>query len=348
MRLSMWVAGMLAGYGSPFDDGVSLQWDAPADCPDATLILDDASLLAGHPIQRGGGAVRVSAHVTPTDAEKYVLRLSIEGPSGRTQQSISADRCDTLARVTSLHIALAVEPLLAEREIDEARRPAPAVLEDAPRPAEHIEERSPRSAPDRPIAEKTQPPKARRGENAAPGSTSSASRSAPVQATIYAHGSGTVGLLPGFSPGVGLGAGVRIRQLELEIGGQYMFGRLATADVEPPAGGRLRAGSATLRTCWVWMQRRWELPICGELDVGAIEARGVGVEQPSTQRGPWVAAGPSVGLAVVAHRTVAFFADVAASFSLVRPGFAIAGLGSVYRAPHVAGRLTAGVQVRIP
>jgi hypothetical protein len=107
---------------------------------------------------------------------------------------------------------------------------------------------------------------------------------------------------------------------------------------EPEVGAEIQLGAAALRGCPVLKARRWEFPLCAGVELGAMVARGLGVEKAAVQRSLWAAATVGGAAAWQPVRAIALWAQVDAVVPLVRPGFAVGGLGSLFRAP------AAGVQ----
>jgi hypothetical protein len=84
---------------------IELQWNAPADCPGATYVLERASRLVG-PRARVR-SVRSSAVVTPS-RQGFELDLTTETDGSRGHRTLQAPSCPSLADATAMILALIV------------------------------------------------------------------------------------------------------------------------------------------------------------------------------------------------------------------------------------------------
>jgi hypothetical protein len=90
-------------------DGVS--WRAPASCPNEAAVRNAVRQW----LEASAGpvdfrAIHVVARVTPS-AEGFALDLSFETKSGRGHETLVAVRCETLADIVALKVALAADPV---------------------------------------------------------------------------------------------------------------------------------------------------------------------------------------------------------------------------------------------
>jgi hypothetical protein len=76
-----------------------------------------ATWLGQSPDQLELGAVRVNARVR-AEGDVFVLVLSLESPAGSGREEHTARRCDTLAKIVALKVALAVDPVAALQTVE--------------------------------------------------------------------------------------------------------------------------------------------------------------------------------------------------------------------------------------
>lgn len=162
---------------------------------------------------------------------------------------------------------------------------------------------------------------------------------------VRAAGGVATGLLPRPAGAVSLAFGLAGRSVRAELALTYAFERLAAVDV-PGVGVGLRVGSATLRGCWAPRRGRVQFPLCGDLELGAMLARGRGVDASRTRASPWLTAGVGFGVIVWIQPRVGLWLEGRGHAALTRPRFAIDGLGTVFVAPVAGVRVLAGIEVR--
>ncbi len=122
--LSAWA--VLAG---PPEPGLSVQWDAPAGCPDGAVVRARVVRLVGEEAAR---KARLTARAAVrAEGGRWALELELAGETGAGKRSLSAGRCEELAGAAALVIAIAVDPraVLAGAEVG---GPAPADAGRAP------------------------------------------------------------------------------------------------------------------------------------------------------------------------------------------------------------------------
>ena len=120
--LSAWA--VLAG---PPEPGLSVQWDAPAGCPDGAAVRARVVRLVGEEAAR---KARLTARAAVrAEGGRWALELELAGETGAGRRSLSAGRCEELAGAAALVIAIAVDPraVLAGAEVGGPRSEAPGV-----------------------------------------------------------------------------------------------------------------------------------------------------------------------------------------------------------------------------
>jgi len=84
-----------------------IKWEAPDDCPDEEEVRKAVALWLAQSVDVvDPGAIEVDARVK-THNNGYLLELSLETPSGRISQTLTAERCATLVDAVALNVALA-------------------------------------------------------------------------------------------------------------------------------------------------------------------------------------------------------------------------------------------------
>jgi hypothetical protein len=104
--LAGWLAPSAAAAGTSW----SLEWSAPQGCPSEQTVREtvEAWLAQGVEANHARG-IHVEAEVKQT-ARGFALELSLETPSGQSEEQLVAERCETLAGVVALKVALAADP----------------------------------------------------------------------------------------------------------------------------------------------------------------------------------------------------------------------------------------------
>jgi hypothetical protein len=98
----------LVARPSHAEDLEGVSWEAPASCPSEADVRDAVrQWLPDAPVDLG--AIRVVARVKP-HAAGFALELSFESKSGSGHETLVAARCQTLADVVALKVALAADP----------------------------------------------------------------------------------------------------------------------------------------------------------------------------------------------------------------------------------------------
>jgi hypothetical protein len=294
---------------APEPSAFSLQWDAPAGCPEAEIVEADISeRLAA---RKASPRKPVAAHARVHESDEgWTLELDIESEGGRESRELDSDECEVLADAVALIVTLAV---LEQPEL-EAPKPPGAVVVTEPK----IEIRS----------------------------ESHVQKNEPPTWGTRVFGGGTYGPLPGFGANAGLGVALIGRAYRVELTGIYGFRRTAEVDGDPDIGGDLRMWAIGTRGCGVPRVRRVEFPLCGGLEAGAVHGVGFGVPDAKRDRRAWLAltAGPGVSVRIVRH--LALWATVDGVVALLRPAFALEPFGVIHRAQTAGVRALAGIEIR--
>jgi hypothetical protein len=163
---------------------------------------------------------------------------------------------------------------------------------------------------------------------------------------------GDTGTLPGVGLGIGVGAVLGWRSVELRALGTLLperEGSLRTSDSSPP-GASIGLLAASLLACVpvVVQPSALALAACAGWELGQLSGDGTHVAVPYHQRTLWSAARLDLGLRwPVPGTRLALEGLVTALAPFTRDDFILKDLGTVHRPASVLGRLGVGVSVAI-
>lgn len=130
---------MLVARPARAEDSVGLTWEAPPSCPSESTVRDAIQQWLSEPGAVDLRSIHVVARVRPHPSG-FVLDLSFESKSGAGKETLVAARCETLADIVALKVALAADPIgILETSEPETttprvvRRTSPARVEYAAR-----------------------------------------------------------------------------------------------------------------------------------------------------------------------------------------------------------------------
>lgn len=310
-----------------------IAWDAPAECPDATHVRRTIEHYAARGLDETGAVLPSASGEIAAEPGGYRLRLHMEvGDGSATDRVLDDPSCAVLAETAALMIAVTIDPTAVTR-------PPPPPVEPTPPPQE------------------VEPPKKVEPAVAAPEVVTPTRRSCDVGPSrlksgdlrpcgaIEAYAGAQLGILPQ-TIGAGVGGTIAITwaRVRLELGGSHWFRRTARTD---DARGELSLSAGSASVCARLGRHRFELPLCGGAEVGAIHGRGLGISEPRTERVLWAAAvlGPRAMWVVHPRLALLFGADLV--IPLARYRFEIAGIGVIHRVDPVGGRFRLGLGVRL-
>lgn len=307
----------------PGADGPWLEtrWRGEETCVDAEALSERVEALLG--TDHVPPSTALTLDVAPSD-RGWNVELSFAAEEQTVERTLQGTDCQVLTEAIALVIAVNANPVAVAASVEQpvARAvPEPASLPARPTPHPKHEE----------------PPQPR----------PTAVRSRP-HASILAGVGATVGDLPRASAAIELGAAVVWKHARFEVGGLALVGPDVQAGEVPSVSGRFRLYAAVIRGCGVLGRRALELPICGGLEVGALRARGLGLEQARAATALWIA--PVVGVRPrwVPVRRLAFGVFADAAIHVLRPRFSTGDAGVLYGVPAIAGRFGLLVEVRLP
>jgi hypothetical protein len=248
-----------------------LVWSAPETCPSQARVEQRVERILNRPVNvREDDALIVRADVSQPQGE-HPWRVVIETDNGQRRASrlLEAASCDELANATALLIAILIEP-----NVEHAEQVA------APPP--------PEPPPD--AAETSQRPV-----------TVPSSAAAPVRFSVGAFAGAVSGLVPAWSFGAGIDAGVAWKALRWNVSAAYWLPVEQSARDSDAQGARFQLVSGQTKLCLVQPIEHFSAGICSGAHLAFLRAEGFGPGvRSSVQRAEFVSvsAGALLGWAV--------------------------------------------------
>lgn len=308
---------------------VGLEWRAPPECPSVADVRARAQRLAvAAPDALVGRAV-----VEARPEGGYAMSLTL----GRGTEQHSAARCEALADLAALVIAVAADP------VGVAVTVAP-VLDALPVP--QVGPSTPTSGTPAPVAP---------GESGAPGESfaspvpqpESPRRRDPWTGALATHGVVGLAQLPGLDAGIDLAGSLERRRFALQVRATWLAPRITAI----PGQGRdaqLTSANASVLACSRWSWDRLALLGCAGVELGAVVGRPLAVDVSDTKASLWVALVGAAGLRGWVHPRLALEVGADLVFGLRRPRFALTNARDAAVGAGVGGiRGWAGLAVRL-
>jgi hypothetical protein len=315
--VSLALALALAAPPAPSD--LDIEWDAPRDCPDASEVrarIDELADPGGG--RRSGATVQAQVH---QEGERWILELTLDVPEGRARRSLDGASCEVVADAAALIVAVMLDPQ--------------TVLEDLERAPEPVPEPAPKIAPEPEPAPKTSPaPKQPRARK--------------VRGILGIAGTGTFGALPRFGGGLLATAGIDSRYVRAEAITTYDAPQLRLVDAEARAGAVFDLWTAGVRGCGLARVQTLVIPVCAGVELGALRARGEGLEVRRRVNLLHARATVGAGLSWAATRWLELRAEVAGLVTLSPWRVVIDDLGEVHRSRPVGIRAGLGFAAIFP
>ncbi len=313
-------------------DAETMQWSAPASCPDVTEFRASVERRLGRALV--DDEVKVEARVEATTGG-YRLALRTVASGVTDTRTFEAGDCTTLVDAAGLVVALAVDPLaVAARVLD----PPPAARDEFSDPV---------------AAEPTVTTVRTRGSSVAPGVSSGPvtrradARMHDVRPTgLFRVGVGVgLGVVPRVSGAVSAAAGLRWRRARLELEGSYWIPRVAK-----PIGPwvRVQLGTVAVRGCGQLARERFDVVVCAGPQIGRMGGHGVGTRYPRRADAIWFSLNAGVAMSWWFRPRWALAGGLDVAVPVVRPAFELAGAErtQLYTPASVSGRLWLGIEVR--
>jgi hypothetical protein len=336
--------------------GVTVDWRAPAECPDPSFVRDEiARLLAGS----SAASVRVDARADVTRAgSAWRVRLA----TGGGERTLEASSCRALAEATALILALAVDParVAVNRAVASSAGPVvdpTAAPVDAGAPDASPPDASPPDAVAPLVAITTDA-----GMDAAdavdassvapvvvtpkpaPAPRETPSFSGPTSFAIGVGAIDDVGTLPFVGVGASIFAAWTPAPVRLELAGAN-FAANHTAPLANGSGGTFVLAAGALRGCYDLVVTELALLPCAGLELEALRGEGTGVLTSSPATSVWLVG--TLGALVQWRLSPLFALDARldAGFPLQRPEFRIDDV-TLHKPAAVSGRVVLGGEIR--
>lgn len=311
-------------------------WDAPAACPDADHAARRITQLGGDP-----AVVRPRVRIEADDAG-FTAHVTIERGSQTESRVLQAEQCGALTEAVALVIAIA------------PTEPGPTPTEEPDAPSTDPLPEPPTPAVDPPVK-----PSADTSGTRAPVRTPRANRSTPRNSStrglryvgIAITGGLSLGAVPGVAPTIGGGVAIGGGRWRAEARARGTTPTRARADAPNDAVEVIAtSGTGALRGAFVVQRGRFELPIFGGLELGAVRARSTNASRGTTRASLWSAieAGVQAGFAPISAVSLAL--EVAGALHLTRPRFGLhtpTGDVVAFESRRVGFRALAAVEFRL-
>jgi hypothetical protein len=312
------------------DARVTLQWLAPASCPDGNAVLARVRALVS-----AASAERVTARgvvTEPAEGRQWQLMLETVQGARTWQRSLHAGSCDELADAGALIIALVLDPNLevqagAESAAPAGTTPGPAPPEAQPAarpvpPARSAAQQPAPALPRDPTIRKQPPPELAR-----------------TSATLGGHAALSAiadwGSLPGIALGGEFAGGVGIDPIELELSAMILPPVREVVAENPERGGRFTLATGGLRGCYVVVWSSLSGRVCGGFEAGRIQGKGSGsLGFTNEQKSLWIAGRLGVFGRYPLIPPLALRFGLEGVVPARRPEFVLQNVGSVEESVH--------------
>jgi hypothetical protein len=290
----------------------TLEWTAPAGCPDASQVRTAVDgMLDAASWDRAPAGMIARGTVTEADDGRFVLRMQVGAGEASETQTIEADACAKLADAYVVIVAFTIDPGARARE----DRPGPG---PQPVPA--------------PQAEPANLPRGRE-----------------TRGLVGVLAAGGAGFLP--FPAVGVGARIRIEStLWWEVAGTYWPERDASVAVDSAntIGARIALWSLEPDIC---LPLGGAGAVCAGAELGEMPASGMGMARPRSGSSWWLAPDLAAVLRVPVLHAVDLGLRLEGGIALLRPSFVADNVGppdpvEVFRPSQFFGVLS--VEVAVP
>ncbi|HXK20479.1 MAG TPA: hypothetical protein VNG33_21865 [Polyangiaceae bacterium] len=291
---------------------IDIQWEAPAECPDAEGLRAAIERLLGKKLASlPGRDLRALGKVQRSEAGNWQLDVVLAVGGHVEQETLVAKKCGALGDAMALKVALAIDPLAV---VDAVQSPS------APSSTAQHEQQSDRLAP-------------------------VVSPATSLRAGLRLVGGVGLGQLPGVTPGAALYGSLQFPAFRVELGGGAFWGGVARYAAPANVGADLQLFVGAARGCVTPGSGRWLFPICGGVELGLMHGRGFGVETASSTSGLWggVVIGPAVQFRTTQRLSLWLEAD--ATLTVLRPEFHMRNLETLYAPAPGGSRACAGIEV---
>ncbi len=332
---------LVPGAAAGASPSVALQWNAPAECPGAAQVIAEVDRVLGPTASRPAKPIEAVASVLRDDQGIWRVHLETSGEGPTRVRELKGASCAAIADATALILALMIDPT--------ASPPAPVpvpvpVLVPVPVPvlAAPTASASPAPPPRAPEGAGRQG----QGQSAPPRGSLAIAPPLRPELRLFAWAGAEAGSLPVVAPAFGGTVELVLGPQRIELGAAYRPRQDGTIPGRSSAGGHVDLFTGSLGTCRALLARPVEIAPCVALEIGRLHAKGFGVLDPREGSALWTAftAGGAFAWSPVAHLALGVRLDAAVPF--VRPQFVLVDVGPVHKPSSVAGRASAGVEVR--
>jgi hypothetical protein len=250
-------------------DPILVEWTVPASCPARDAMERDVQALLGPETStRDRATARVEA-----DSDGFVASIELETERGTTRRSVRGMNCEAVAAAVAVIIAVGVDPIAVADTVAEAttdRSEAPAIAR--PAPAAIVTTAPPRGPP------RVDP-----------------RRRSSLRLGAMLSGGAAIGLLPEVRAALDGGLAIGWGSLRIAAEVHHEFARTFAHPEAPSAGARVSLTAGRVGACWSPARARFRFPLCLGPEVGALTARGRGLDRSKTVHRPWAALVPELG-----------------------------------------------------
>jgi hypothetical protein len=299
------VRGLGPSPPSPANATVTLEYSAPAECPDAAAVEQMVrESLDAVPSDGRRHQVHAIATIDNDDPSLFRLDLTIHAEDDRLHRTLTDASCEQLTRAGATLIAIAVDPrlgTLAPTPSSDTEATVPDVPAQVAQPPPSTAASEPVSEPARPGPDRhlAQPPDV-------PTRTSTGTLHDGSLAVVAARpalprphwglaigGGASVNLLPGF-------AGLATAAIDLSWPSWRLSGGVRTEPAKrggtSEATGQFSIVAAAVEGCAVPLAGALEFPLCLGIAVGGMRGRAVDTPERNVGWFPWLSAhaGPAL------------------------------------------------------
>jgi hypothetical protein len=331
---------------------VEVRWVAPGSCPGPDVVRTRVRRLLGSKASEPSPEERWIAEGTVVETRgHYRLSLAVRkaSESPGVTRVFESGSCESLAGAAAVSIALLARADMRSPETGSSMSPGsagspPAPPSPAPGTSSHpAPEAAPAPSPATKASAAPPPgpapgpptPTAAAEDHAPPG----ARRWTPfLQAPLLAV---EAGVLPSWSYGIGVGAGIRVDRIQVMLAGVQWLSQSGTEAA--PYGATYDRRSAEVSACYSWQKGPFQVGPCLALALEDASGSGSG---PGVVGGPghvdWLALGAAARGQWSILDWAVLFLRPGVTFATSRPRFAIDGVGSLHQVPLAAPAVEVG------
>lgn len=300
---------------------LALTWSAPAECPQAAAAEGRVARLAGAAQTSQAGELVAAVTIAKLAENRWSATLKL----GASARVLEGESCEGVADAAIVILAMAVDPQSA---------PEPAPPE--PEPAEVVAE--PEPVPPTPVAAAPAPrAPARVAEPAVAPVSAPPADPAPWGASL--RGFGEWGMLPAPSLGAVVAVHAAWSTHLVELSALGLLPRDAAVE-GGTQGGEFSWFGFQLMGCQLLARPAF---VCGGFEGGRLSGDGFGAREERTGHAFWAAPGVEALFAPALSSTLSLEISAGIFIALLKPAFAIDGVGVVHQPGPVSARMELGI-----